>query len=50
MPKIISALDTLELLEEGVRPFAKGMKSCVGVEYVPFTVECKLMGKVEIYL
>jgi dynein heavy chain len=50
MPKIISALDTLELLEEGVRPFAKGMKSCVGVEYVPFTVECKLIGKVEIYL
>jgi dynein heavy chain len=50
MPKIISALDTLELLEEGVRPFAKGMKACVGVEYVAFTVECKLMGKVEIYL
>lgn len=50
MPKIISALETLELLEEGVRPFAKGMHSCVGVEYVPFTVECKLLGKVEVYL
>ena len=50
MPKIISALETLELLEEGVRPFAKGMKSCVGVEYVAFTVECKLVGKVEVYL
>ena len=25
MPKIISAMDTLELIEEGVRPFAKGM-------------------------
>jgi dynein heavy chain len=50
MPKIISALDTLELLEEGVRPFAKGMVSGVGKEYVPFTVECKLVGKVEIYL
>jgi hypothetical protein len=42
MPKIISALDTLQLLEEGVRPFAKGMVSGVGKEYVPFTVECKL--------
>lgn len=50
MPKIISALDTLELLEEGVRPFAKGMKSSVGIEYVAFTVELKLIGKVEVYL
>ena len=50
MPKIISAMDTLELLEEGVRPFAKGMHACVGKEYVEFTRECKLMGKVECYM
>lgn len=50
MPKIISAMETLELLEEGVRPFAKGMHACVGKEYVEFTTELKLMGKVEIYL
>ena len=50
MPKIISAMDTLELLEEGVRPFAKGMHACVGKEYVQFTVDLKLVGKVEGYL
>jgi len=50
MPKIISAMETLELLEEGVRPFAKGMHACVGKEYVEFTSELKLLGKVEIYL
>jgi dynein heavy chain len=50
MTKIISAVDTLTLLEEGVRPFAKGMQSCVGVEYVEFTMECKLLGKVEVYM
>ena len=50
MTKIISAVDTLELLEEGIRPFAKGIKSCVGVEYVGFTMECKLIGKVEVYM
>jgi dynein heavy chain len=50
MPKIISAMETLELLEEGVRPFAKGMHACVGKEYVEFTSECKLMGKVECYM
>jgi dynein heavy chain len=50
MPKIISAMETLELLEEGVRPFAKGMHACVGKEYVDFTSELKLLGKVEIYL
>jgi len=50
MPKIISALDTLELLEEGVRPFAKGMISSVGIEKVMFTRELKLIGKVEVYL
>ena len=50
MPKIISAMDTLDLLEEGVRPFAKGMHACVGKEYVEFTRECKLLGKVECYM
>jgi len=50
MPKIISAMDTLELLEEGIRPHVKGLHSCVGVEYVEFTVELKLLGKVEVYL
>ena len=50
MPKIISAMDTLELKEEGVRPFAIGMKACVGVEYVKFTEDLKLLGKVEVYL
>jgi len=50
MPKIISAMDTLELLEEGVRPFAKGMHACVGKEYVEFTTDLKLMGKVEVYM
>lgn len=50
MPKIISAMETLELFDEGVRPFAKGMHACVGKEYVEFTVEMKLLGKVEVYL
>jgi len=50
MPKIISAMDSLQLLEEGVRPFAKGMHACVGKEYVEFTKDLKLMGKVEVYL
>ena len=50
MPKIISAMDTLELIEEGVRPFAKGMHACVGKEYVEFTESLKLIGKVECYL
>lgn len=50
MPKIISAMETLELIEEGVRPFAKGMHACVGKEYVEFTEQKKLLGKVEIYL
>jgi dynein heavy chain len=50
MPKIISAMDTLDLKEEGVRPFAKGMHACVGKEYVEFTEPLKLMGKVECYL
>jgi dynein heavy chain len=50
MPKIISAMDTLELIKEGVRPFVKGLHSCVGTEYVDFTRELKLLGKVECYM
>jgi len=50
MPKIISAMDTLELVKEGVRPFVKGMHACVGKEYVEFTRELKLLGKVEGYM
>jgi dynein heavy chain len=50
MPKIISACDTLELIKEGVRPFVKGLHSCVGKEYVEFTRELKLLGKVECYM
>lgn len=50
MPKIISALDTLELKKEGQYPIALGMKACVGVEYVKFVEERKLVGKVECYL
>jgi len=50
MPKIISAMDTLELIKEGVRPFVKGLHSCVGKEYVEFTRELKLLGKVECYM
>jgi len=50
MPKIISAMETLELVDEGVRPFAKGMHACVGKEYVEFTTDLKLIGKVEVYM
>jgi dynein heavy chain, axonemal len=50
MPKIISALDTLELLNEGERPFAIAMIASVGVEKVVFTEKLKLLGKVETYL
>jgi dynein heavy chain len=50
MPKIFNAIHTLELLEEGVRPFVKGLHSCIGTEYVEFTRELKLENKVEVYL
>lgn len=50
MTKIISAVDTLDLLEEGVRPFAKGIQSAVGKESFLFKNECKLLGKVENYM
>ena len=50
MPKIFGAIGNLELLEEGTRPSVLGMHSCVGKEYVKFTRELKLLGKVEVYL
>lgn len=50
MPKIFQAIETLELKEEGVRPFALGMHSSVGKEYVEFHEPLKLLGKVELYL
>jgi hypothetical protein len=49
--KYVKSIDNLELLqEEGVMPVAKGMHASVGEEYVEFTSECKLIGKVECYL
>jgi dynein heavy chain len=50
MPKIIGSCEGLELIKEGVRPFVKGLHSCVGKEYVDFTRELKLLGKVEVYM
>jgi dynein heavy chain len=50
MPKIISAMDTIELKSSEVRPYAIGMHAGVGKEYVKFTQEKALMGKVEVYL
>jgi dynein heavy chain len=51
MPKIISAMETLVLREEGIRPFAEAMVACVGTETVQFgDFTKKLLGKVEIYL
>jgi dynein heavy chain len=50
MPKIITAIKTLHLKEEGVRPFGEGWVSDIGKEEVNFTRELKLLGKVECYL
>jgi dynein heavy chain len=50
MPKIISAMETIRLKSTDVRPYALGMDACVGVEYVKFTKDLALMGKVEVYL
>jgi len=50
MPKIISALDTLELKEQGDKQCALGMHAGVGKEYVRFTQDLLLLGKVEVYL
>ena len=49
--KVILAIDRLELQESsGDRPSVLGMHTRVGKEYVKFTSNCKLLGKVEVYL
>ena len=50
MPKIFQAINTLFLKEEGDRPSATGLESCVGQEEVEFDSPLKLVGKVESYL
>jgi len=43
-------METLILKEDGDRPTAVGMDTCVGKEYVEFPKPLKLVGKVENYL
>ncbi len=50
MPKIFQAIETLYLKEDGDRPTATGMETCVGKEVVTFPNPLKLVGKVENYL
>jgi dynein heavy chain, axonemal len=50
MPKIFQAIETLYLKEDGDRPTATGMETCVGKEVVQFPNPLKLVGKVENYL
>ena len=50
MPKIFQAIETLNLKDDGERPQAIGMETCVGKEYVEFAKPLKLVGKVENYL
>merc|ERR1712096_23948 len=50
MSKIIMAMETLELKDDGDRPLATGMATCVGKEFVLFSEPLKLDGKVEAYL
>jgi len=50
MPKIFQAIETLYLKEDGDRPIATGMETCVGKEVVQFPKPLKLNGKVENYL
>lgn len=50
MPKIIVAIRTIKLKEQGVRPFGEGWVSDIGKEEIDFTRELKLLGKVECYL
>lgn len=50
MPKIFQAIETLFLKEDGDRPIATGMETCVGKETVQFPKPLKLVGKVENYL
>jgi hypothetical protein len=40
----------LKLKEDGERPIAVGMETCVGKEVVEFPKPLKLLGKVENYL
>jgi hypothetical protein len=50
MPKIFQAIETLFLKDDGDRPIATGMETCVGKEVVQFPKPLKLNGKVENYL
>lgn len=50
MPKIFQAIETLHLKDDGERPQAIGMETCVGKEFVEFPKPLKLVGKVETYL
>jgi dynein heavy chain, axonemal len=50
IPKIFQAIETLFLKEDGDRPIATGMETCVGKEVVQFPKPLKLNGKVENYL
>jgi dynein heavy chain len=51
MSKIFQAIENLELKDaDKERPIAVGMHTNVGVEYVEFSHDLKLMGKVENYL
>jgi hypothetical protein len=49
MSKIVTAMETLELKDTDIRPYALGMHACVGKEYVQFTSDLALLGKVEVY-
>lgn len=51
MSKIFQAIENLELKDtDKERPIAVGMHTNVGVEFVEFSHDLKLMGKVENYL
>jgi len=51
MSKIFQAIENLKLKDEDKdRPTAIGMHTNVGIEYVEFSSDLKLMGKVENYL
>ena len=51
MSKIFQAIDKLDLKpQDGGRPIAVGWDSGVGSEYVPFSINLPLEGKVEVYL
>lgn len=51
MSKIFQAIENLELKDTSAeRPIAVGMHTNVGVEYVEFSSDLKLMGKVENYM